>query len=127
VADLKVDDHVVFSYVPMCGRCLCCATGRPALCETGAASNGAGTLLGGGVRFHKGANRMLHTWACPASRSSPSQRRNRSSASTRRAVADSSTLWLRDPDRVGAVTNTAKVAPASPSRSSASAASGSAR
>ena len=29
VADLKVDDHVVFSYVPMCGRCLCCATGRP--------------------------------------------------------------------------------------------------
>src|SRR4029453_592858 len=47
VADLKVDDHVVFSYVPMCGRCLCCATGRPALCETGAAANGAGTLLGG--------------------------------------------------------------------------------
>src|SRR5262245_5587624 len=51
VADLKPDDHVVFSFVPTCGRCPCCATGRPALCERGAASNTAGTLLGGGVRF----------------------------------------------------------------------------
>src|SRR5262245_22572782 len=54
VASLKPDDHVVFSYVPTCGRCLCCAIGRPALCEYGAAANVAGTLLGGGVRFRKG-------------------------------------------------------------------------
>lgn len=60
VEGLKVDDHVVFSFVPMCGRCLCCATGRPALCEAGAASNAAGTLLGGGVRFRKGSGRVLH-------------------------------------------------------------------
>lgn len=60
VVDLKVDDHVVFSYVPMCGRCLCCATGRPALCETGAASNTAGTLLRGGMRFAKGEQRLRH-------------------------------------------------------------------
>jgi alcohol dehydrogenase len=60
VVDLEPDDHVVFSYVPMCGRCTCCATGRPALCESGAASNVAGTLLGGGIRFRKGAARMLH-------------------------------------------------------------------
>jgi alcohol dehydrogenase len=58
--DLKVDDHVVFSFVPTCGRCMCCATGRPALCESGAASNTAGTLLGGGVRFRKGSTPVLH-------------------------------------------------------------------
>jgi alcohol dehydrogenase len=60
VMGLEPDDHVVFSYVPMCGRCTCCATGRPALCESGAASNAAGTLLGGGIRFRKGTARMLH-------------------------------------------------------------------
>jgi len=51
VEDLRVDDHVVFSYVPMCGRCLFCATGRPALCEKGGAANVAGTLLSGHRRF----------------------------------------------------------------------------
>src|SRR5262245_7015523 len=60
VSDLRADDHVVFSYVPTCGRCLCCATGRPALCEAGTAANGAGTLLGGGVRFRKGRACVLH-------------------------------------------------------------------
>ena len=44
-------DQVVFSFVPSCGTCLPCAEGRPALCEPGAAANGAGTLLGGGRRW----------------------------------------------------------------------------
>jgi len=44
-------DQVVFSFVPMCGACLPCAEGRPALCEPGAAANTAGTLLGGGRRW----------------------------------------------------------------------------
>ncbi len=44
-------DHVVFSFVPMCGDCLPCAEGRPALCENGAAANTAGTLLGGARRW----------------------------------------------------------------------------
>lgn len=60
VVDLKPDDHVVFSFVPMCGRCACCAGGRPALCERGAAANGAGQLLGGGVRFRRGSTPVLH-------------------------------------------------------------------
>ncbi|WP_339727926.1 zinc-dependent alcohol dehydrogenase family protein [uncultured Gimesia sp.] len=47
VHDLKLDDHVVFSFVPLCGHCLPCATGRPALCEPGAKANSAGTLLSG--------------------------------------------------------------------------------
>jgi alcohol dehydrogenase len=35
----------------MCGSCLPCAEGRPALCEPGAAANTAGTLLGGARRW----------------------------------------------------------------------------
>ena len=34
-------------FVPSCGHCLPCSEGRPALCEPGAAANGAGTLLSG--------------------------------------------------------------------------------
>lgn len=53
VKDLEVDDHVVFSFVPTCGRCLYCSIGRPALCENGGSANLAGTLLSGGVRFRR--------------------------------------------------------------------------
>src|SRR6195952_1369495 len=52
VDDLKVGDHVVMVFVPSCGHCLPCAEGRPALCEPGAAANGAGTLLSGKRRLH---------------------------------------------------------------------------
>jgi len=51
VADLVVGDHVVLVFVPSCGHCLPCATGRPALCEPGARANGAGTLLSGSRRL----------------------------------------------------------------------------
>ena len=42
-----VGDQVVFSFVPSCGHCIPCASGRAALCEPGAAANVAGTLLSG--------------------------------------------------------------------------------
>jgi alcohol dehydrogenase len=44
-------DHVVFSFVPACGRCSYCLSGRSALCEPGAKANLDGTLLGGERRF----------------------------------------------------------------------------
>ena len=53
VADLVRGDHVVCVFVPSCGHCGPCAEGRPALCEPGAAVNGAGTLLSGGRRLHR--------------------------------------------------------------------------
>jgi len=52
VDDLKRGDHVVVVFVPSCGHCAPCAEGRPALCEPGAAANGAGTLLSGRRRLH---------------------------------------------------------------------------
>ena len=44
ITDLQRGDHVVLVFVPSCGHCGPCAEGRPALCEPGAAANGAGTL-----------------------------------------------------------------------------------
>ena len=34
VGELKPGDHVVLSYVPQCGKCFYCTTGKPNLCET---------------------------------------------------------------------------------------------
>ena len=45
VEDLKPGDRVVMVFMPSCGGCVPCATGRPALCEPGAAANGRGELL----------------------------------------------------------------------------------
>ncbi len=47
VDDLALGDHVALIFRPNCGTCPSCATGRPALCEPGGASNASGSLLGG--------------------------------------------------------------------------------
>jgi alcohol dehydrogenase len=60
VDDLAKGDHVVMVFVPSCGHCLPCAEGRPALCEPGAAANGAGTLLSGARRLHQHGHDVHH-------------------------------------------------------------------
>ena len=60
VRDFAPGDHVVFTFVPVCGRCLYCATGRPALCENGAKANGEGTLLDGKRYFRDGTGQELN-------------------------------------------------------------------
>ena len=60
VHDIAPGDHVVLSFVPVCGRCVPCASGRPALCENGAKANAAGTLLNGSRRFKNAAGQELH-------------------------------------------------------------------
>jgi alcohol dehydrogenase len=60
VADLAVGDHVVTAFVPSCGHCEPCSSGRPALCEPGAASNTAGTLRSGARRLHRGGADLNH-------------------------------------------------------------------
>jgi alcohol dehydrogenase len=66
VDDLKPGDRVVMVFMPSCGGCLPCATGRPALCEPGAAANGRGELLAGGRRLHDGADELNHHLGCSA-------------------------------------------------------------
>lgn len=61
VTDFAPDDHVVFSFVPICGHCLYCASGRGALCEPGAKANVAGTLLSGARRFTDSRSRPAQT------------------------------------------------------------------
>ena len=64
VTDLQVGDHVVVVFVPSCGLCSPCAEGRPALCEPGAAANGAGTLLSGARRISHVGNAINHHLGC---------------------------------------------------------------
>jgi alcohol dehydrogenase len=66
VADLAKGDHVVLIFIPSCGHCLPCAEGRPALCTEGAASNTAGTLMGGQQRLFRGGERINHHMGCSA-------------------------------------------------------------
>lgn len=56
----EIGDQVVFAFVPGCGHCAPCAEGRAALCEPGAAANGAGTLLSGARRWHHGNDTRHH-------------------------------------------------------------------
>lgn len=60
VEDLARGDHVVLVFMPSCGHCLPCMEGRPALCEPGAAANGAGTLLSGARRLRRDGAPVNH-------------------------------------------------------------------
>jgi Zn-dependent alcohol dehydrogenase len=113
VSGLTSGDRVVFSFVPSCGHCAPCAAGRPALCEPGATANVAGSLLSGArrLRDHSGATLHHHLGV---------------SAFAEYAVASARSV-IRVPHDlepeiaalfgcavltgVGAVTNTARVAP----------------
>lgn len=64
VTDLQRGDHVVLVFVPSCGHCAPCAEGRPALCEPGAAANGAGTLLSGARRLTRNGQIINHHLGC---------------------------------------------------------------
>ncbi|MEJ7767112.1 MAG: zinc-dependent alcohol dehydrogenase family protein [Chitinophagaceae bacterium] len=60
VNHFSIGDHVVFSFVPVCGYCMPCITARPALCENGVAANNNGSLLGGGMRLRDQQQRNIH-------------------------------------------------------------------
>ncbi len=60
VTNFAPGDKVICVFVPSCGHCIPCSEGRPALCEPGAEANGAGTLLGGGIRIHSETEDIGH-------------------------------------------------------------------
>ena len=60
VKNLAYGDHVVFSFVPICGHCMPCMTARPALCENGVAANNKGMLLGDGMRLFNHQQHHIH-------------------------------------------------------------------
>lgn len=59
VERFRPGDHVITVFVPSCGHCQSCMGGRPALCEPGAAANGAGLLIGGS-RLSRGEEQIYH-------------------------------------------------------------------
>jgi alcohol dehydrogenase len=60
VTDLQPGDHVALVFVPSCGHCLPCASGRPALCEPAAVAGAAGTLLSGERRIRRDGAEINH-------------------------------------------------------------------
>jgi alcohol dehydrogenase len=60
VRDVKPGDHVVLAFVPSCGICPECSSGRPALCAPGAVANGAGTLLHGPSLLRDASGATVH-------------------------------------------------------------------
>ena len=60
VRGLKPDDHVIFTFIPSCGHCRYCSSGRPSLCEPGAEANNAGLLMNGAQRFSRKSKPYYH-------------------------------------------------------------------
>lgn len=60
VRDVHTGDHVVLTFVPSCGICGECSSGRPALCGAAARANAEGCLLGGGRRLHRDGSPVHH-------------------------------------------------------------------
>jgi alcohol dehydrogenase len=60
VTGFQRGDHVALVFVPSCGQCLPCASGRPALCEPAAVAGGAGTLISGERRIRRNGADINH-------------------------------------------------------------------
>ncbi|WP_404431531.1 alcohol dehydrogenase catalytic domain-containing protein [Microbacterium lacus] len=58
--ELEPGTRVVMTFLPRCGTCDGCLTDGRLPCEVGSAANGAGTLVGGGIRLHRGTGPVHH-------------------------------------------------------------------
>ncbi len=61
VSDLAIGDHVVSTFVSMCGRCRYCVTGRPQLCDQ--AARAVTTLPDGTVPVYDSAGEPLNVFS----------------------------------------------------------------
>jgi S-(hydroxymethyl)glutathione dehydrogenase / alcohol dehydrogenase len=59
VIDLVPGDHVAFCFVPSCGACPTCRSGRPTLCETAGRHGVAGMLMDGTSRLRTSDGTVL--------------------------------------------------------------------
>jgi alcohol dehydrogenase len=113
VDDLARGDHVVMSFSPVCGTCGFCAEGRPALCEKGAAANGAGTLLSGARRFScdDGTSVNHHCGVCAFSEYSVISRRSIVKITKDIPLVEAALFGCAVMTGVGTVMNTCAVRP----------------
>jgi alcohol dehydrogenase len=114
VHDVKVGDHICFTFNVSCGRCRRCLEGRPYICERAIAPRAAGTLLSGATRLRRNGERIAHASGV--------------SCFAEYAVVDRGSVVVIDPSLpldiaalfgcavvtgVGAVVNTAQIRPGS--------------
>jgi S-(hydroxymethyl)glutathione dehydrogenase / alcohol dehydrogenase len=59
VRSVAPGDHVIVTWLPYCGRCRFCISGRPQLCDDLGWSD-AGLMRDGTIRFHRGGERIHH-------------------------------------------------------------------
>jgi alcohol dehydrogenase len=112
VTDLCPGDHVVMVFMPSCGHCVPCAEGRPALCEPGAAANGAGTLLSGNRRLHCDGAEVNHHLGCSAfAEHAVVSRRSLIKLPPDLALDEAALFGCAVLTGVGAVVNTARLQP----------------
>ncbi len=110
IDDLKRGDHVVLIFIPSCGHCGPCAEGRPALCEKGAASNTAGTLLSGERRLFRDGKPVNHHMGCSAfAEYSVVSRRSAIKVDPELPLEEAALFGCAVLTGVGAVVNTAQV------------------
>lgn len=60
VTELRVGQRVVMAFLPRCGECAGCRTEGKMPCAAGAATNNAGTLLGGAIRLSRDGEPVFH-------------------------------------------------------------------
>lgn len=112
VGDLQRGDHVVMSFVPVCGHCDMCAEGRAALCLPGNAANAAGTLLSGAKRFScDGEPINHHTGICAFSEYAVVSRRSIVKIRKDLPLIQAALFGCAVITGVGAVMNSCKVRP----------------
>ena len=112
VTDLKPGDHVALVFVPSCGHCLPCASGRPALCEPAAVAGGAGTLLSGERRIRRNGAEINHLLGVAAfAEYATCSRRSLVKIDPEVPLAQAALFGCAVLTGVGAVVNTARVEP----------------
>ncbi|MDF1855031.1 zinc-binding dehydrogenase [Pseudooceanicola sp.] len=113
ITDVKVGDPVVFQFSVSCGRCRNCLGGRPQICEEAPKARAKGELISGGSRLRDGDGKVLRHQAgvsCFAEYSVV----NRGSVvviDDSIAPEDAAIFGCAVMTGVGALVNTAKIAP----------------
>jgi alcohol dehydrogenase len=114
VTDLEPGDHVALVFVPSCGHCLPCASGRPALCEPAAVAGAAGTLLSGKRRIHRYGAEISHLLGVAAfAEYATCSRRSLVKVDREVPLEQAALFGCAILTGVGAVVNTARIEPGS--------------
>jgi S-(hydroxymethyl)glutathione dehydrogenase/alcohol dehydrogenase len=64
VSTVKVGDHVIPLYIPECGKCKMCSSGKTNLCNAIAATEWSGLMPDGTTRYSKNGKKIFHYMGC---------------------------------------------------------------